>query len=259
MHFPGGSREAKSSAWRGPGSVPCRAGLLLQPPELDPHWASRPQHTLPPAPQTLGAPRLSPRTTGPPLHGELSRNSSSRGCWTLIPQRIYHWGLQGADSLRASAKLRPFAAGLQAPARAKPGTRAAAVSRQQLLGCVEDCPSESQHPTQHQNHRHAAPQCFSDAECWLCCTFLRTESSWQVLRRKHELHCCYRKPKRSLSPGSAGEELLLPCSPWDAHQALSLPATQTTAPPYNSLHWVSNGKLQPASPFPRPLETEDRI
>lgn len=109
------------------------------------------------APWTPQAPRLSPHTTGPALHGELSRNSSSRGCWRLIPQRIYHQGLQGADSPCASAKLQPSAVGLQAPARARPGLRAAAISRQQLPGCMQDSPSESQHPTQSQSHHQGLP------------------------------------------------------------------------------------------------------
>lgn len=99
---------------------------------LDSRPVAKPCHALATAPRTPRAPRLSMCITGPALHRELSRNGSSRGCWRLIPRRIYHQVLQGADSPRASAKLQQFAAGLQAPARARLGIRAAAITVQQL-------------------------------------------------------------------------------------------------------------------------------
>lgn len=77
--------------------------------------------------------------------GELSRNGSSRACWRVIPQRIYHQGLQGADSLHVSAKLQTQRGQGWAP------------GLQQLPGCVQDSPGESQHPTQHQSHCQGLP------------------------------------------------------------------------------------------------------
>lgn len=156
VHFPGGAREAKKQRPACPRlcALPRRAGCsttlacaMAAGPRLcgwlDSRQVAWSRCTLPMAPRTQWAPRLSPCTPGPALHRHLSRNGSSWGCWRLIPQRIYHQGLQGADSPHASAKLQPFAAGLHAPARARLRMRATAISRQQLPGCVQDSPSAS--------------------------------------------------------------------------------------------------------------------
>lgn len=70
-------------------------------------------HGLSRAPWAPWAPRLSVPTAGPALHGELSRNGSSQGCWRLIPRQIYHWGSQGADSPCSGAKLQRSRQGQQ--------------------------------------------------------------------------------------------------------------------------------------------------
>lgn len=152
MHFPGDVNVAKKQwpAWPWLCALPLRAGcgaalacaMAAAIPGCVAGW------TLAESPSTSVP---SPRHRGPHRHlGERSRNGSSQGCWRLIPQRIYQQGLEGADSLRASAKL-------QAPARARPGTRAAAISGQQLPSCVQGSPRESQCPTQSQSHHQGLP------------------------------------------------------------------------------------------------------
>lgn len=170
----------------------------LQPPGCAAGWTlAQPQRVLPMAPLAPVAPWLSSE------HGA-ERELQQPELLETHPQKIYHRGLIGADSPRASAKLQPFAAGLQAPERRRPGMRAAARSRQHFLGCAQDSPSKSQHPTQRQSHRQGVP---FGASWMLSADHLAHLSPWRGgdrSWRERVLQCCYRRHKCSLSPGNAG-------------------------------------------------------